>query len=308
MNNPMALSKTSDLYPPTDPDSGRLLDIILTGEHDDERRAIIRRAITSGERDQLRARARALDPWMKLADGDQIETVILQTGLGLATKAETAREAALRVRHYAEILADVPLWAIKRACHRFATGSVTADELRDRNFAAGMVPTTAHLHRVASGMSRPLAHERIRITAALNGIVRRGPPTEEEKQRVRDLHAQFVGRAEPEAEQLEKARLQVVRQEMEKRHAAGAEALRVQEFTDAGVDAPKTPPGGIAVTLTTMLKLGYTIEEHPEGGNVLVAPARIAAPKAAPHFSDKTRETFRRPKAPKLDEQEGDSL
>lgn len=268
---------TNELHPPATPDDVKnVLDAVLTGSLDHERRAILRRALAGAERSDLRARAAALDPWVKKPREGEIETLVLVMSTGLGTKGEGEKESAIRVRHYAEILGDTPLWAIKRACDRFERGSVTAEELGERQIMRGMVPSTSHLYRVASAIARPVFHERIRINSALNGVVEhRMEHTAANKEQVLAT-ANGLRRSLGSAGEMDEARLSLARENTAKESLRAAEAVRLKEFRDAGVDPPKVAPGGIGTSLSMMLRLGYRIIEHPEGGKTLVAPPKIA--------------------------------
>lgn len=269
----MRLWRTNELYPPEQTDSIRAVLALHLHEKDLEGRVLLRRRLEQVERDTLRSRSRALDPWISKPRDGEIENLILEMSLGLKTKGENDEEAALRVSHYAEILGDTPLWAIKRACDRFERCEVRPDEVGERNaLLTGVVPSTAHLYRVASAISRPVFHERILIYEVLNGIVVRGPSTDQQKAEVAAI-AERSRRTLGGVSELEDAKRQLMGADVAQRTLEAAERIRLQEFENAGVE----PPAGTKVSLSMMLKLGWSIVERPDGSNALLRPGRVRA-------------------------------
>jgi hypothetical protein len=214
----------------------------------------------------------------------------LELSVGLQNRSENDEEAAIRVSHYAEILADTPLWAIKRGCDRFDRGEVSHEELGERlPLLRGRFPSTAHLYRVVSAIARPVFHERITIHEALNGVVARsGPATPEERAEVEATHASF-NRTIGGVSQLEEAKRQLASESVRKAMVDASEKLRVAEFARAGLE----PPAGMTVSLAMMLRLGWTIIDGPGGKKALLRP-KAAKPPAPEPEQPKSREEYRR--------------
>jgi hypothetical protein len=285
----LRLWTTSELYPPETPADIKAALAVLLNEKDLEGRALLRRSLAEAERAALRARSRALDPWIVKPREGEIEPLLLELSVGLQNRSENDEEAAIRVSHYAEILADTPLWAIKRACDRFDRGEVSHDELGERlPLLRGRFPSTAHLYRIASAIARPVFHERVTIHEALNGVVARsGPSTPEERAEVEAARASF-NRTVGGLSELEEAKRQLASESV--RHAT--ERLRAAEFRRAGLE----PPAGSMVSLAMMLRLGWTIIDGPGGKKALLRQraAKPPAPEPEPKPKPKSRDEYRR--------------
>jgi hypothetical protein len=100
-------------------------------------------------------------------------------GFGSARASEEDAEAV--VTQYVTVLANLPLWAVQRACRRFASGSVTKAECPD--WKRAFAPSSAQLCHLAQGLVQTFYVEERRIADALNGIPR-CQRTEEERERV----------------------------------------------------------------------------------------------------------------------------
>lgn len=280
---------TRELYPPETPDDIKSALAVRLPEKDLEGRTLLRRSLAEAERASLRARSRALDPWIVKPREGEIEPLLLELSVGLQGRAESEEDAAIRVSHYAEILADTPLWAIKRACDRFDRGEVSHDELGERlPLLRGRFPSTAHLYRIASAIARHVFHERITIHEVLNGVVARsGPATEEERAEVEAAREAFTRTVGGES-QLEDAKRQLASENVRKATVEATEKLRLAEFERAGLE----PPAGSMVSLAMMLRLGWTIIDGPGGTKALLRPKATKAPAAEPE--PQSREEYQR--------------
>lgn len=270
-----ALWKTDQLYPPDKPEdtavTRKLLDAVLTEERTPSGKHILRRQFDVDERADLEHRLKVLEPWTVRPNPDRIEPLLLELFVRFDVR-ETPKESAIRVKAFTQMLVDTPLWAIKRACDRFSQGLVTPEEIKERSILRGRPPTTAHLHLVAAGLVRPIYYEIAQLKKALAGqVVRRGVLTETQR-------AEFKARQEArekqtsEAAALEATRKAIAGDEARARLADANIRILRGEYEKAGVDVPLVP-GGMLVSLGTLLSLGYRIEEIA-GRKQLTAPRR----------------------------------
>lgn len=264
----MKVWSQAELYPPTEPAETRaVLDAVLTDEKVDGKN-VLKRLLTVDESSALIARRHTVVPFLQKGRYDDIGAVILEMMVGFPTRSETDQEAAVKAKQYCDVVADQPLWAIKRACDRFAQGSVTAEDLGEKGrLSRAFVPSTAHLYRITTSYSRPFQVEAYRIRAAVEGVFRPRSATEAGRKQVEESLARFKRSAGGES-----GDVIAQRDEARKNTAAllaeGEERQRLEQFYAAGVDPHPV------LTLTFLFSKGYTIVEHPDGGRVLLAPTR----------------------------------
>lgn len=262
-----------DLYPPmATTELWDCLRQLATDERDDKGFFILRRQLTLPEKQALHQRLAVLDPWLAAARHREVVSTVAQMLMGFGGKAHSTMEAAaVTATQYATALAPLPLWAIERACMRFATGMVKADEIGEKEIDRSFAPSSAQLAIVAREMVRPWGEERTRIYLTVNGQPRRRPMSdaqrEESSKRVGAMLDEFKGRIGPTEDEFmeEEARLRERSAENMKR----ARAAIIDEYVRAGLDPPADRPGKVLVSLPMMLKRGYTIREV-DGKNVLV--------------------------------------
>lgn len=271
---------TSDeLYPPAEPaDLRKLLDYVLTVQRDSGGRTLLRRALEAPERVSLREREKELLPWLVKPGHQDLKSIMLAMFVGFAQRSETEEESEVKALQYAYALSSIPAWAVKRACDRFATGQVTAEEVGEkRALARAYCPSTAHVALVARKFAEPLQRENVRIRAALAGIAPPPVQTDEEHaasaQRVEAMLAdtrkhmavKHLEEAEREARRREERAVETRKRDLEERRA---------EYLAAGLEPPPVK-NGIVTSLSMMLHMGWTIGEH-SGRRMLIAPPRAA--------------------------------
>lgn len=259
----------AELYPATEPAEVRaVLDAVLTDEKRDGK-SVLKRELTPEERVMLTERRHRVVPFLQKSPfHDYIVPIVLEMMAGFEQWGESEEEAAVKVKAYRDVLADQPLWAIKRACDRFAHGLVTADDLGEKGtLRRSKGPSTAHLYRITSLTSRPFQIEAFRLRAALEGQYKPRGATPEGRKQVEESLARFRRSAGGESNDVIEAR-EEARRKTAKLLSAGEEQQRLEQFYAAGIDPHPT------LTLTFLFSKGYTIVQHPEGGNVLLAPTR----------------------------------
>lgn len=276
----MKVWSQAELYPPAEPAECRAaLDAVLTDERIDGKN-VLKRLLTVDESAMLAARRHVVVPYLQKGRFDDICELVLELMVGFDVWGETDEETAVKVKHYAETLASQPLWAIKRACDRFANGSVTAEDLGEKGtLRRSRGPSTAHLYRITSSISRPFQMESFRIRAAIEGIFRPRAATEAGKRQVEESLARFRrsagGETASEIAQREEARKASASLLLE-----GGERHRLEQFHAAGVDPHPT------LTLPFLQSKGYTIVQHPDGGNVLLAPPKAKRSKKGERLNE----------------------
>lgn len=257
---------TAELYPPaTPPGLTDLLDAVVRGDRTESGKPALRRELTEDERCALAHRFHDLGKWTRSARRDAIAEVVLIMMVGFG-KSETRDESAVRVTRYCEILADLPLWAIKRACDRFGAGEVTAEEIGEIRIMRGRAPSTDHLYMVAAALVAPLRREAGRVYCAMNGVVPKsyGEKSEADKERVRRAHEEFRARpALPDDVEAEERRREA-RERLAEEATAFSRAQVDAEYREAGIFAP-TPA---CASLGLALKLGARVEDGPDGRNL----------------------------------------
>jgi hypothetical protein len=176
-------------------------------------------------------------------------------------------EAEMIVTQYVTALKGVPHWAVARACMRFASGQVTAQELGEKQFPLGFRPSSAQLAMVARKFVQPLMEEGAKLSALLAArpeLSRDEKPPEESTAYIEAAMAEFMTRMKhaqgEEAVELAKVEARaraIIDRELKE---------RMREYLDAGLEPPK---GWRIASLPMMLKMGWRIDEV-DGKRVLV--------------------------------------
>jgi len=273
MTTAMTLSPPAS-SPPAAPEAVARALTALTGERDRAGVPIAKRALTEPEKALLKLRLNDLRPFVDPASIDRKAQEITAMLMGFGGQSLTAEQARLTAAQYARTCADLPLWAVSRACHRFAAGQVKPEEIDEERISLTFRPTTAQLYQVAAAIAKPVLEERFRISAVLRATVLlpRREPTEEEKaavaEKIRDLTARLgAGNAERDAERT--GRLMVAARESRQQNAR----LIEREYRAAGLEPPPWVGDMPPASLSLMLSVGYRIEEDARGKKMLVRPA-----------------------------------
>ncbi len=274
------LMTQKELYPPeTQASVSTLVSAVLTGDRDWSKggKAVIRRALRSEERRALEDRQRDLAPWIGPGDKNKKRDALLAMLMGFGGPSTTPAEAAEIVTQYVTMCADVPAWAVGRACMRFSSGKVTAEELGEKFFSYSYRPSTAQVHKIAAQIAREVVEEYVRLEHALDAVEAPKPKEETELGRARLLKRIGEWRDKRKVDQAaaNEARLALRRVKDEARDQRHLDQ-RLQEYADAGLKPPE-PKDGIVTSLAMMRKMGWTVEEIG-GERVLVAPGKVAPP------------------------------
>lgn len=280
-----ALKRVGEPYPPQcSPQFFEfLLRMSLSDERDEHGNFLLQRSLSPREQCDLRERGAALLPWLTPGAKDDIVEIVNQMLLGFAAPTSSEEESAVTVIQYQQALAGLPLWAVERACMRFARNEVADEELgKGQRWSRSFGPTTAHLQTVARDLVAPFAKESKRIKMTLNGTPMRRPVSAAERARgdaaVAAWLAQSGARQKQYGEEARAAR--EAQRKVDTRIEEGQQELVRREYRAAGIDPPEALPGKLVPSLSVMLQLGWTVEDHPDGGRMMIGPAR--APRDDP--------------------------
>lgn len=251
---------------------------VLTGSRDPDRRALLARALTDEERRALATRSKDLEPFANPGTAQQKGEEIAGMLMGLKGQALSLEEARAVAVQYVKTCAELPLWAVARACHRFATGQVRAEEIgQEGRLDPNWRPSTAALYRVAAKMAEPVQEERFRIGEAMRGTLMIAKRAETEEERVATaerINAKLKEtRAALAAEEVRQAAERSGRMLERRDEARRASAAFIeQEYRAAGLEPPPWQGDIPPVSLAVMLSMGWTIADGPHGEKVLIKP------------------------------------
>jgi hypothetical protein len=130
--------------------------ICLNAEHNGKVPA--RAALPAATRQALTDRARGLQAYLTPCTRAEVVRDLSRVFIALACKSEDGIDAQTRALVYADVLRDLPPFAVAKACDDFCHGRAG-----DRKWA----PTAAELKAVAESHAAPLRRERQRIERAL---------------------------------------------------------------------------------------------------------------------------------------------
>lgn len=277
------MSSMAAVYPPDDPSARELIERVATADRDENGNAVLRRSLTAVERQVLQKRAATLAPYIDRARLRDAEAAVLAMVIGRGTAAGMGEdEADVFAAQCASVLVGygLPLWAIQRACLRFAAGDVRAEDVGEKHLSNTYVPSSAHVRILTERIARAVHVEVHKIGTTLRGVVE--PPQMTELERIAALPKIMAMREsyhrEAAAIAVEEITAEEVRRAAGRRAAAEASTRMIlAEYRRARVepvylDAGKTIP----VSLETLRRQGWRIEEVGPGESALVAPARSA--------------------------------
>lgn len=275
-----------ELYPPKDERStSTLVKSLLTGRRDwsQKGRCLIKREATPDERRALQDRTRALIPWIQAGDKARKKQALMAMMLGFGGNNSTREEMTVVVAAYLGVLLDVPDWAVVRACTRFSTHQVTAEELGETRLDYGFKPSAAQIHKVATALAQPVREEHAQLCFVLDGVVDHQESVQDSETRERMVRKfgellQGLRKHTKEQEEQKRENLRQNRAKSDQDHYRSRWLLK--DYRDAGVTPPAEKDGTIP-SLSLMLNLGWRIREMPNGEKVLIKPLRAtsAAPK-----------------------------
>jgi hypothetical protein len=273
MSRSLAVKTVAELYPPKCDPLLRDLVHALVAFKDDRGGVELRRALSVAERTSVRTRANELERWLAAGLQSDIASAVTGMLLGFNSRNMTMDEAQEVAAQWASALRDLPGWAVYRACGRFSRGEVRASELGVDRLDPGFAPSTAQVHRAATAIMAAEVAELARLEAVLKGTVIPAAPERAAAPGVTAAEAHIVDRDQAAAlESGERIKRQEAEApEVEKR----MNSARRAEYERAGLKPPE-PHAGIVVSLSMMLKMGFTIEEI-RGEKVLVSPRKQEA-------------------------------
>jgi hypothetical protein len=150
-------------------------------------------APTDGERTFLRQRLDLLGQWLAPASEVAINAELAALFVAMATgKADSAKETSTLHRIYREDLAELPGFALVKACANFRRGDVG-----DGKF----VPKPGEIRKEAMRIAKPFLEERARVQAVMSAEVPNPPESLEHRRAVaarwRETLRQTVAAAQP---------------------------------------------------------------------------------------------------------------
>lgn len=279
-NKPMPPAVTStraELYPiPEDPEVRRLIFRKSRKEFDERGKMLIAAPLTADERAMIHKRMRVVAEGVTPAADRMLKNAVLELLSGMASTEREDVSAAVTVTQFVTVLRGLPYFAVKRACDRFASGMVTAEEIGGERVSRTFRPSTAQLRIVAENIARPYWDEASVGHLLLNAEVERPMvKSAESRQRAADFRRSFSE--------------QVAAAEIEERNqtARDMEYLEAHKFNrdrDAliegyrarGLEPVFADPLKVHVTsIEMLLHNGWSIEEV-EGRPTLMRPRRSA--------------------------------
>lgn len=249
-------SSTPTLSPiPEDSATKALIDSLVSFRHGDGKYEL-RRSLSAGERQSLKSRSSDLTAHMKAARADYIVDCVLAMLIGFGGARASADDAKAIATQYASVLYGLPGWALKRSCNLWASGQVTPDMIGAKTIDRSFAPSAAQVRMVAEDVVRPFMQEYARINKTLMGVVAPHEMTPEERHAAADKLQEIADDfgARIAASELQQA---------ERDAAAAARAMKrtddliLAEYHARGIE----PPPGNLVSLSTLLSIGWTIEE-----------------------------------------------
>ena len=282
MNRALTTTTTDELYPiPEAPEVRKLIFGMATRDRDENGKMLMLRALTTPEREAISNRMHQLaGPLAPAADG-KIKAAINQMFLGLGGSATgDDMEAAAMLAQYVATMRGLPLFAIKQACGRFARGEVTADEVGEERIIKGIRPSTAYLRIVAEKIARRYWDEASVGSLVLNGVVALPPPVKTEASR------------EHVAKVIKETAAKLAEQDLEERKRDVADGIRredeatrrhretiLADYEARGLEPVYWDPATkkMLVAVSTLLTMGWTIEDGPNDRPVLMRPRAVAS-------------------------------
>lgn len=270
---PMPAVRTlAELYPPaTEPGFWRALCSLTNGDINERGNFVLRRPISSEERTAIQERARVLGPWLTPGPTGKVALAVTNMLLGFAARQMSMKEAAAVATQYAMALHGIPLWAIERACMKFADNTVRDEDLGEgQTWNRAFGPSSAQLRIVAIALVRPFGEESTRIVMTIRGTVQRIISDEERAAAAVHIDAGLADlKRRQAAAALEQEASNVRRQTTLARSRRENEESILAEYEAIGLPRPT----GFLTSLSLLLHTGWTIQEVA-GKPTLVAPMR----------------------------------
>jgi hypothetical protein len=262
-----ALIPMNEIYPPKVPDAvAALVDGIVAFRPDGGGPVELRRALAVAERNDITARKATLERWLEPGSPQKMTMAIADMMMGFPGSNVSVEDAEAICASYAFSCRELPTWAVQRSCLRFRSGQVRPAEIDEKTIGFGFRPSSAHLCKVAEALARPLRVELDRIEAVFKGTVTPSAPPRTAPAGVTAAQAHIVDRDQRAALECDERikRQQAAAPGVERRN----NDARIAEYARAGLKPPE-PHGGIVVSLSMMLKMGFAIATV-KGKKVLV--------------------------------------
>jgi hypothetical protein len=256
-NRRLSPPRVADLYPLRfDRAVDDVLRQVLTPERDGEGRRIVRAKPDADQDRLLGERLGLLMQHMRAAPKGEIARAVLEMLTGFGSSRGSEQEAAAVVAQYVSVLQNMPLWAIRRACGRFARGEVQPDEI-DGKLDKAFAPSTAQLHTIVEKTAAPFFEETSKIRDARGGVLEHKPDPVA-LQRMEVKAKRWLDRDDEKARELQAA-VDRERAGRAERHARelreGNDRMILREYQRLGIEPRYLSDGRlISPTLATQLQ------------------------------------------------------
>jgi hypothetical protein len=227
---------------------------------------VLPRHLSIAEEQTLRKRAQQLSAWSDPAKPNEIKGAISRCFIGLGGEKLSTEQAEMMMAQYVTVLSGMKLWAIERACLRFAAGEVKAEDVGAKHLEPAMRPSSAHLRIMAAIISESFDKERAEIDKVLTAHPPKHEPTEEERaaglaktRAWQELRSGADAKKAPVPGHASRTM-----DDINKRHHDRI----IQEYIAAGLPAPTA---AIPTSLPMLLEMGWSIVEK-RGEKILVKP------------------------------------
>lgn len=270
--NMVATRQPNDLYPPIPTEAFRALLASLRPIGNE-----LPRALTVDETRALQTRSKQLASWIGRGKPDEIKKVVSRCFMGLGGEKVAPEQAAMMMAQYVLALSDSPLWAIERACMKFARGEVKAADVGARHLEAGMRPSSAHLQMVVKDITEAFDAEIASISKVLAAFPPRRAETDAERAeglaKTKAWQEQKFGKRDNYAPAPDGHR-ERVRAQLAQRHRDRI----LREYAEAGLPVPT---GEIITSLPFLIDMGWTIVNLPDGSRQLAKPQHVLPSRAS---------------------------
>jgi hypothetical protein len=272
-----ALAPLVQVYPPRAGEEVAALTRSIVASRRSDGAYELRRDLAATERGALEVRLKELDTWLEparqSAAGQEVSRMLL--GWAAAGRSMTPAEASAIATQYAMALGGVPLWAVKRACAKWASGSVSPSEVgldvnKGQRINWDYPPSAPMVNIVAREIARPWGEEAARIRKIMASKPALSAPRGDGKGFLR-AQEWLASREAEKAAEIESRRWTPDPAKQQ------AEVLRA--WAAMGIEPPALAPGKMLALPTTYISVGWTVHEVREAGGsrrVLLPPPSLA--------------------------------